>query len=184
MTGMKSGCSTPIQGSLIYNKVADVILAFPEIKSDIAKLCVIDENVPACATSFSGYNGISSDGPVRRTYAEVLEGCENNDPLRTCTSLAFVLAEMLATATSSVRKANNIIESVDVTFNSGLFYPQPTRSPAGPNMPGNVQFNTCFDNSLADSDDDDSTTHFMHMRPLCMKPDMLWVFRMSAMWVS
>ena len=133
------------------------VLAFEEINSDVAKLCVLGS--PACVTSFSGYTGISSSDPLRIEYAEALEDCGNGDTTG-CNALLGIQVRMLARAFSSVRQASNHIESVDVTFNMQRLTPRPDANIAGPVLPGTVHFNTCLNNGVADPDDRSSSNAY------------------------
>lgn len=107
--------------------------SFPEVKSDIFKgFCV--PRGPACTTSFTGYTGIGHDHDVRRQILSALE-----DDYLTPTEFLSIWADL----TARVRKASNVIQSADVTFNfrdKGNPRFVATRDLGRPNS---VDFNTC-----------------------------------------
>ncbi len=121
------------------------VLSFPEVDSDVFKLCVAGAD--ACVTSFSGYSGIGPDSILRRQHAQAIDACENEDLLG-CNALPNIQRRILLRAFLSNREAKNEIVSVDVTFNQESFV-NPVK------MPASTQFNTCLDAvNPADADPD------------------------------
>ena len=116
------------------------VLAFPEVNSDVFKLCIA--GAPACVTSFSGYSGIGANDTLRTQYAQAHDDCENGDP-DGCANLVDLQWSILLAAFSSNREAENEIESVDLIFNQGSFA-NPGGLPIG--TPASTQFNTCLSN--------------------------------------
>ncbi len=116
------------------------VLAFPEVNSDVFKLCIA--GAPACVTSFSGYSGIGANDTLRTQYAQAHDDCENGDP-DGCANLVDLQWSILLAAFFSNREAENEIESVDVIFNQGSFA-NPGGLPIG--TPASTQFNTCLSN--------------------------------------
>ena len=110
------------------------IWSFPEVKSDVFKMCVIDAT--ACVTSFGGYSGIGHNDATRQRILDFFEEYSEGD--LTIPELFGGLISLISSLSTGDRKAENELESADITFNKARF--------AGTDLelPTSTPFNTCL----------------------------------------
>ena len=119
--------------------------SFSEIKSDAFKICVTA--APACVTSFTGYAGIDFPDAQRQMIADIVASWR---PL--WLEKGLVVDILNRYGSQSDRQASTTIVSVDVNFRRQD--PADSMPQFTPNMPDQVEFNTCVTNGIPDPDDD------------------------------
>ena len=126
-------------------------LGFNEIKSDVFKVCALFSE--ACATSFTGYSGISTDDGDRLEFQLSLLNLG-----RLLLNLEGPLVQLQELLTNRDRQAKAVLQSVDVTFNQHYkdergreFY-----RPSNVIVPSDVNFNKCTSIRYLPTDDPDA----------------------------
>ena len=126
---------------------ASDFLSFPEVRSDLFKICLTGENTDACVTSFTGYSGISSENPLRNIINIAFSNSGDFD------NLLATLGTIIGTTPFHQRQADNILMGVDVTFNKYTLDSASLKIPSG-----GTQFNVCLpDHDTNDTNDPDET---------------------------
>ena len=114
------------------------IMSFPQMKSDVFKVCLRKQKAGACTTSFLGYSGLDTDeytDPDHRTrLAELIQMAINGmlNPLE-----YRDLRGRLDAADAFDRQASNELQGVDVTFNLEYFDRKSIDTPVS------TPFNSC-----------------------------------------
>ena len=135
------------------------IYEFNEFKSDVFKICVSKR--PACVTSFIGYSGIGYIDKDRRRIADVVQAYNDGvfSPVGSWIAIKLMQAEVVAILQSNLgalvheRKANNVLQGVDVSFKQSAFSIVPI-------IPEEVSFNACVMNGIPDAHDDSRWNNF------------------------
>ena len=125
------------------------VWSFSEVKSDVFKgFCLTDGTDPGgCTTSFTGYTGISHDDEKRREILDLLadDDLSMMDQIRGYFKLI-----------GSERKAENVLQGVDVTFNRRNVDGSEKFTLNKLKNPDTVRFNTCLNSAGMASGDPDT----------------------------
>ena len=148
------------------------VWSFPEVKSDVFKSCLLprakrDQSgnktgdviyTPACVSSFIGYSGLTRLGPQRRARITELvqKKLEGTISLREMGELFGIIV----VAAQDPRRAQNVLQGVDVTFSQRAFFEMNGNNVAStknsPEKPtSGIKFNTCLPDKDPSSSDPD-----------------------------